>query len=64
MRENLVRETEGGKGIRDKNERSEGVKHRSSYVRNLDNTTVPFFFTNFPKEVFVSEMYTMFGGFG
>lgn len=37
---------------------------RSGYQKQLDATSSPFFFTNFPENMLVSEMHKVFGSFG
>jgi hypothetical protein len=37
---------------------------RSGFHKHLDATSVPFFFTDFPKNMLVLEMHTLFGSFG
>lgn len=37
---------------------------RSGFQKHLDATSIPFFFTDFPKNMLVSEMHTLFGTFG
>lgn len=61
----LERESKNGKGSTWVNGRgSSAAVHINGYVQNIDKSFTSFFFTDFPEECYVSELYQVFMPFG